>query len=152
VVINGTVLGRTPLQKHELPAGTYTVQCAHEGRVSEYTITITNGETAEYTHRFKGFASLRIRTIPSDNNVYINGEPASHGSPLELGGLLPGTYTISVRKLGYASVEKTVVLEKEGHQDVFIALRRRGLDLDDSEPSSATPVPEHPSDRLERGN
>ena len=147
VVINGTVLGRTPLQKHELPAGTYTVQFAHEGRVSEYTITIRNGETAEYTHRFKGFASLRIRTIPSDSSVYLNGEPAGHGSPLELGGLLPGTYTISARKTGYASAEKTVVLAKEGHQDVFLTLRRRGLDLDSADPSSPTPPPLHPSER-----
>ena len=152
VVIDGRLLGRTPLQNHELPAGTYTVKFAHEGNVSEYALTIQAGETTEYTHRFQGFASVRIRTIPSDSNVYINGEPAGQGSPVELGGLLPGTYTVSVRKSGYASAEKTVVLEKEGYQDVFITLRRRGLDLDDSEPSSATPVPEHPSDRLERGN
>ncbi len=152
VVINGKVLGRTPLRQYELPAGTYTVTFAHEGKVSEYTITITAGETAEYTHQFQGFASLRIRAIPSDSNIYINGEIADRRAPLEIDGLLAGTYTISARKPGYASAEKTVVLEKEGHQDVLITLRRLGVGIDNSDTSSSTPLPEHPSDRLQRSN
>jgi hypothetical protein len=153
VVIDGTVLGRTPLQEYELPVGTYTVKFVHEGQASEFEITITAGETTEYTHKFQGFASLRIRAIPSSSSIYINGKLAGRRSPLTVDGLLPGTYTILARRTGYASTEKPVVLQKGEQQDVLITLRRLGLmDNDDGGSSSSTPVPLHPSERLERLN
>lgn len=150
VIIDGEVLGHTPLQNYELPVGTYTVKFAHEGTVSEYKITITAGETTEYTHQFQGFATLRIRTIPFDSNIYINGELAGRRSPVQINGLLSGTYTISARKSGYKSTEKTVVLKKEEQQEVLIIMKQLGLNGSDT--TSPTPAPEHPSDRLERTN
>lgn len=152
VAIDGSVLGRTPLQKYELPAGTYTVKFVHEGQVSEYDLTIKAGETTEYTHEFQGFASLRIQAIPSNSNIYINGKLAARRSPVVIDGLLPGTYTILTRRSGYGSAEKTVELQKGEHQDVLMTMRRLGLLPDNSGEPSSTPVPQHPSERLEGTN
>jgi len=150
VVIDGKVLGRTPLRKHQLPVGTYPVKFVHEGKVSEHTVTIQSGETTEYTHQFTGFASLRIRAIPSGSDVYLNGELAGR-SPLLVEGLLPGTYTITIRRTGYATSEKTVVLQKEDHHDVFMTVKRLDF-VTDPEASRPTPSPEHPSERQKNSN
>jgi len=150
IVINGESIGHTPLVNHELKPGAYTVKFSHQGRISEHKITITAGETTEYTHRFEGFGSLNVRTTRSGSDIFINGEPAGQ-SPLLVEGLLPGTYEIVARKKGYATAEKTVTLGKGEHQEVLITIKR--LDLMDSSSKSSTPTPSrplHPNERLEQ--
>lgn len=150
VIIDGESLGRTPLERYELAVGTYTVTFAHNGDISDYTITIRDGETSEYRHQFTGFASLRIRTIPSNSSIFLNGELAGQASStegLEISGLLAGTYTITARKPNYASVEKTVVLSEEKHQDVDMFLRPLGIGSDSTDAPESTPLPLHPSER-----
>jgi hypothetical protein len=148
VVIDGKSLGYTPLFNYELAPGTYTVKFSHQGTISEHKITITAGETTEYTHRFEGFGSLNIKTTRSGSDIYVNGDLAGQ-SPLLLEGLLPGTYKIVARKRGYATAEKTVTLEKEEHQEVLLTIKRLDLITDPDQKSSPTPSsrPLHPSER-----
>lgn len=149
VVISGKLIGQTPLENYALKPGTYTVKFSHQGKISERKITITAGETTEYTHRFEGFASLNIRTTRSGCDIFVNGELAGR-SPLLLEGLSPGTYKIVARKKGYATAEKTVILEKSEHQEVFITIKP--LDFVTEPERQATPTPSrrplHPSERL----
>jgi hypothetical protein len=147
IVIDGKPIGQTPLRNHKLKPGTYTIKFSHQGKISEQKITITAGETTEYTHHFEGFGSLNIRTTRSGSDIFVNGEPAGQ-SPLLLEGLSLGTYTIVARRKGYATAEKTVTLGKGEHLEVLITIKR--LDLMDSQPTPTRPRPVHPSERLQQ--
>lgn len=147
IVINGEKLGNTPLLDYELKPGTYTVKFAHQGKISEQKIAIKAGEITEYTHQFEGFGALRIKVIPSRTDIYVNGQFAGR-DPLSLGGLLPGTYTISARKSGYATTEQTVIVEQgDEPQEVLLILKRLDLDLGSGRSTTSTPRPAHPSER-----
>lgn len=148
VVIDSKVLGRTPLHKYALPAGTYTLTFKHQGQTSAHTLTIEAGETTDYTHTFPGFGSLKIRATRSGSEVYINGEFAGY-TPLTVKGLAPGAYDIEVRRRGYATVERTVTLAKAEQREVLITIKR--LEYISDQPRDPTPTPaepQHPSDRL----
>ncbi len=147
VVINGNVLGHTPLRNYELDPDTYIVNFSYEGLVSQQEITISAGKTTKFTHRFPGFASLKIDTTSSGCDITVNGKPAGK-SPVLLEGLSPGTYTIVATKVGYATAEKTVTLKKGEHKEPFITIKR--LDSVIRETSTPTPSgrPLHPSERL----
>ncbi|GAK55162.1 PEGA domain protein [Candidatus Vecturithrix granuli] len=148
VVINGNILGRTPLKQSELPVGTYTVTFSYEGHEFQQQLSITAGNTTEFTYRFPGFGALNIETTTSGCEIYLNGKLAGK-SPILIEGLAPGTYTITVKKIGYATTERTVTLAKEETQDLLITIRRLGS----TSPSSLEPTPHprrpiHPSERL----
>ncbi len=147
VVIQGIVIGQTPLQDYELEPGTYTVTFAYNGQTFRQKLTITAGHATEYTHHFQGFASLKITTTSSGCDVTINGKPVGR-SPLLVEGLSPGTYAIVVSKIGYHTTEKKVTIEKGEHQEVFITIKRLGTKR---QPTTADPSrPLHPSERLQR--
>lgn len=150
VIIDGEVLGRTPLEQYELAPGTYTVTFSYNGQLSEHALKITPGDTTEFTYRFPGFAALDIQTTTSGSDIYLNGKLAGE-SPLKIEGLAPGTYTITVKKIGYATTERTVTLAKGEIEDILITIRR--LDsvspiADDPTPTPRRPI--HPSERLQR--
>jgi hypothetical protein len=151
IVIDGKLIGRTPLLNYELKPGTYAVKFSHQGVTSEHKMTITAGKTTEYTHRFEGFGSLSIKTTSSGGDVFVNGTLAGQ-SPLLLEGLAPGTYKIVVSKKGYTTADKTVILGKGEHQELLITIKR--LDLIIGPDRGATPIPPrprpvHPSERLQ---
>lgn len=150
VIINGNVLGHTPLDRYELPEGTYPITFSYDGHRAEHTLKIHAGETTEFTYRFPGFAALDIDTTTSGSEIYLNGKFAGE-SPVKIGGLSPGTYTITVKKIGYATTERTVTLAKGETEELFITIRR----LDSVSPSAEEPTPTprrpiHPSERLRR--
>ena len=146
VVIQGNVIGQTPLKDYELDPGTYPVIFVYNGQTFQQKLTITANRTTEYTHRFQGFASLKITTTSSGCDVTINGKPAGQ-SPLLVEGLSPGAYTIIVSKMGYHTTEKRVTLGKGEHQDIFITIKRLGTKR---QPTSVDPSrPLHPSERLQ---
>lgn len=147
VVINGNVLGRTPLKQSELPVGTYTVTFSYEGHEFQQQLSITAGNTTEFTYRFPGFGALNIETTTSGCEIYLNGKLAGK-SPLLVEGLAPGTYTITVKKIGYATAERRVTLAKEETQDLLITIRRLGSSPPPQEPTPPPRRPIHPSERL----
>lgn len=148
VVINGNVLGHTPLRQYELSPGRYTVKFSYEGQVSRQDLTITAGETTEFTYRFPGFGSLKIETTSSGSDLAVNGKPAGK-SPLLLEGLPPGTYTIVARKAGYTTAEKTVTLKKDEHRELFMTIKLLDSVLEETtSPTPSSGRPRHPSERL----
>lgn len=148
ISVNGTVLGKTPLEDYVLAPGAYPVTFVYNGQSSQKTLTIEAGKTTEYIHRFSGFGSLQITTTTSGCEVQINGQVAGE-SPLLVEGLSPGEYHIVIKKVGYHTAEKTLVLHKGEHQDLFITVRRLGS-RGSSGATTVTPSrPLHPSERLQ---
>ncbi len=146
IVIGGETLGKTPLYRYPLEAGTYTITFVYEGRKSTQKVTISAGEVTELTYRFPGFASLKIRTTRSGSEITLNGTFAGI-SPLLVDGLSAGTYTIEASKKGYAAAEKTVTVAKGEHREVLLTMKPLDSSYDDSS-SSSDEGPVHPSDRL----
>ena len=145
VLIDGKLIGHTPLLNYTLKPGTYTVKFSHQGTIAEHKITITAGKTTEYTYRFEGLSALSIQTTRSGSDIFINGELAGQ-SPLLLEGLAPGTYKIVARKPGYATAEKTVTLGKGERQELLITIKP--LDwVTEPDRTPMPPRPQHPSER-----
>ncbi len=149
VMINGNVLGRTPVEHSELPVGTYHVVFSYEGHTYQQQLVIAAGNTTEFTYRFPGFGALNIETTTSGCDIYLNGKLAGE-SPLLIEGLPPGPYTITVKKIGYATTERTVTLVGEETQDILITIRRLGSSPRPQEPTPRPSRPIHPSERLQR--
>ncbi|PIE32127.1 hypothetical protein CSA56_16080 [candidate division KSB3 bacterium] len=145
VLIQGSVIGQTPLQDYELEPGTYSVTFSYNGQTFQQELVITAGEPTEYTHRFQGFASLNITATRSGCDVKINGKPAGR-TPLLVEGLSPGSYTIVVSKKGYHTTEKAVNVGKGEHQDIVIMIRRLGTKRQPATVTTDRPL--HPSERL----
>ena len=138
------------MEYYELPVGTYNVTFSYEGHVFQENITINAGSTTEFTYRFPGFGALKIETTTSGCEIYVNGKLAGE-SPLLIEGLAPGAYTITVKKVGYATTERTVTLAKEETQDVFMTIRRLGsISPPPQEPTPTPRRPIHPSERLQQ--
>lgn len=147
VIIDGKVLGKTPLKDYELAEGDYSVTFSYNERLFTHTFSIKAGEITEYIHRFEGFGSLQIDTTSSSCEVYVNGQLRGK-SPLLVEGLSPGEYTIVLKKIGYHTTEERVSLGKGEHQELFLTVKRLG-----SRSSSGTVEspsrPLHPSERLQ---
>lgn len=151
VRIDGQLIGYTPIERYALKPGTYTIKFVYDGKIAEHKLTINAGKTSKYDYSFDGFATLVIRTIPRECDILLNGELAGQ-SPLTKEGLLPGTYTITARKAGYTSAEKTVTV-KQGEQpgDIVFMLKRRdiGTEPEVTAPPARTPRVLHPSERTQ---
>jgi hypothetical protein len=145
VVINGNVLGYTPLENYELAPGTYTVKFSYEGQISQQQITITAGNVTKHIYRFPGFSSIKVETTSSGCDITVNGKLVGT-SPLVVEGLSPGTYTIVAKKVGFATTEKTVNLGKSEHLDLFITIKRLGSTRRPTSERTIRPV--HPSERI----
>ncbi len=151
VVIDGQVLGHTPLRKYQFAPGTYTVKFSYEGHISQQKITIVDGETTEFIYRFQGFGSLKIETTRSGSDITVNGKAAGR-SPRLLEGLPPGEYTIIATKAGYVRAEKTITLKKGEHREFLMTIKP----LDSVVIEEAPPTPRgrvlHPNERLQLEN
>lgn len=70
-------------------------------------------------------ADLSVKTSPSGCNVFLNGQPRGSTTQegfLNLDGLKPGNYTVTVRKPGYAEQQKTVTLYNGVNQQISFSL------------------------------
>ena len=148
VRLNGTEIGRTPLEHYELSPGSYDVVFHLDGQSHQETLRIVPGETTIYRYVFQGFGALTIQTTSSNCDVTLNGKPVGK-SPLTIEGLSAGDYTIVVSKVGYHTVEQTVTLAQEERQELFITVKRLGSRPSPSVNPAISPRPVHPSERVE---
>lgn len=65
----------------------------------------------------KGKIVVRIRAIPADSEITINGKRGSSGSKK----LVPGNYTFSATRGGFAKAESTITVTKES-EDINVRL------------------------------
>ncbi len=123
VLLNETVLGRTPL-KEQVEEGKYTLTLRKDG-FTELTrsITIRRSQTTTFrnlTLEIKP-SSLVISSTPAGAKIFVN-EKQYDDTPSELKGLLPGSYVIRLEKPGYDPATRTVNLPAGTRFEVALSL------------------------------
>ncbi|MBM3288247.1 MAG: PEGA domain-containing protein [Candidatus Eisenbacteria bacterium] len=115
-------VGRTPAVV-TLPAGRYRVRLEVPGYDSwETSVTIESGRDASVSHAFPEPGRLVVGAKGPWGNVFVNG--VSRGStPLEIGDLKPGTYTVEVKRDGYTTYSTSVTIPAGGTARVTAELR-----------------------------
>ena len=91
----------------------------HEAQVK---IVGGRSETVRASLR-KSVGSLLLRTEPAGANVYIDGKLAGV-SPLQSGGLIPGTHRVQISKEAFETQEKEVIVKANERTEVSISLKR----------------------------
>jgi hypothetical protein len=69
----------------------------------------------------RALAGILVKTDPDGADVMVDGRYAGR-SPLELGGLQPGEYSIRVEAQGYAAQERELSVEKGGRAELSLHL------------------------------
>jgi hypothetical protein len=114
VEINDRYIGETPLEFKKIGKGRHTLKVSiknHETFESTFEINRAD-QTEKFNITLKPMESqLSIQGTPSNAQVFINGNTAGL-LPLQNKKILYGLYDISVRKTGYFSYEKSVLIDK----------------------------------------
>lgn len=108
VRINGLEKGRTPLTL-ALPPGGYRIEFERGGEVRTISAAVTTGnETFQVVTLYPPGPPgvLDVATAPKGATVLLNGEPRGQ-TPIQIDGLAPGEYTITVQN-AVARVEQKV--------------------------------------------
>lgn len=113
VLVDGMLIGRTPLELDTLAAGTHILRLLNPDSTSWFTDNITDTISVEAgQHRILAYVLPQrylINTIPSGAGVYV-GDSLVGQTPamLESGSLPPGTM-LTVRKEGYLSASVSLL-------------------------------------------
>ena len=131
VYVDGRYLGTTPLNNQEIEAGNHTVRFERDGyeastvsfNVSANSRQTVNGSLAAQ------LGNLRIRGNVGGAQVYLDGIhqgtiPSGNGI-LDLTGLNPGTYELTVVAPGYNTHSSTVRINSGSTADVRVQQQRR---------------------------
>lgn len=131
VYVNGNYLGTTPLNNQELEAGNHTVRFELQGYDSA---TVNFNVSANSRQTINGsltaqMGSLRIRANVGGAQVYLDGVhqgtiPNGSGI-LELTGLNPGTYELTVVAPGFSTHSSTVRINAGSSSEVRVQQQRR---------------------------
>ena len=128
IMIDGNEMGPTPanLQVNE---GTHEVSVELAGyRVGTETINVIGGQnqtvSLPLTAIPRGF--LTVLTDPVQCEVLIDGTPVGQRSPFRRFEVFEGSHTIEVRKDGFASVSRDVVIVRQREFSVNLTLRASG--------------------------
>jgi hypothetical protein len=111
VYLNGTLIGKTPIEYYKVPPGSYEVRISKEGYQDYRTILTIGGKESKTANANLVLlnGTLKIFSEPVGGEVYINGSYKGT-TPLTLE-LYPGDYTVEIKKEGYEPyTEKTRVL------------------------------------------
>lgn len=123
VFVDGEPMGSTPLQR-SIGAGTYKVRLEKEG----YTPTVVAldvgpGDEAEITRTLQeATGTLVVNTLPESATVRLGGQKLGQ-TPLRTE-VRSGTDTLSVRREGHLSVERTVDIQPDEETRLNLVLRR----------------------------
>ncbi len=126
VFVGGIYRGNTPLTLRLSP-GTYTVRFSLEGyREEERQVTLRSGESRSISVTLKpAQATLRLRTIPGDVSVYIDGKYMGRTSGGVLNVVLsPGSHEVRLEKSGYKTDVFTITLSAGEEREIFRQLQK----------------------------
>lgn len=111
VVLNGEVIGKTPILKHPLGIGghDYELRLANHYPV-QGSVDVVEDFQYEFRHTLKAMeATVSILSRPSGASIYINNELRAEKTPIKLR-LNPGLFIIGVRANGYIEAEERITL------------------------------------------
>lgn len=110
VYLDGKLVGQTPLDIKEMPAGDYRVSIAKEGYADqEHMVSVLPDEETKITCELDKLETLLIKTNAYDPEVAIDGKIVS-GTKVQVP---KGRYPIELNALGYRSKSRVVDI-KEG--------------------------------------
>ncbi|MFO0610406.1 MAG: PEGA domain-containing protein [Polyangiales bacterium] len=128
VTLNGRALGQAPIARNvEVMPGDYAVHVElanHESR--DEHVTVRTHEQRLVNVRLRPVdqnARLAVSVSPSDAAIEINGEEAGRGSVTRQ--VRPGSFTVVVRRDGYADETQTVSVAPLRTETVSITMRPR---------------------------
>lgn len=116
VTLNGEKKGKTPLTLKKVPFGSHEIAVRMKGhdRVNEM-VEVKSKETVDFHAKLKELpGALAVSSEPKGAKVKLNGEVKGE-TPMSITGLKAGSYTLSLTKSGYQSIEekKTVIAGEE---------------------------------------
>lgn len=137
VYVNGTYIGKTPIDGYSLNPGKYWIEVKlPKYQVYEKRITVVPGqEYLIHAQLTPSWGVLKVTSTPSGAEVYINDENAGR-TPLELQ-LDPGTYTVRVTLDGYEEYEDRIEVRAGETTGISASLTPVGYVTVTSEPSGA---------------
>ncbi len=123
VVIDGEVIGQTPLNRYPLALGehTYTLELdKHE--IAEKTFVVEEDFHYPFRHNLTPKqAQLTVITRPSRARVWINDQPEAERSPVRTV-MSPGIHVIGAQTRGYMLSEETIELAPAEERELIIEL------------------------------
>lgn len=140
----GTILASFPLLKTGLSPGIHTVRLTLDG-YDDYTktVTVNAGQATEVSATLSKsssstFGSLEIKSVPSGASVTLN-EGSQGTTPVIVGDLSPGKYTVGLTKSGYDYYSGPVTVVAGKRTTVTITLgEKSGGSTDDDESVTTT--------------
>ncbi|ACS33484.1 DUF2341 domain-containing protein [Thermococcus gammatolerans] len=141
VYIDGSYVGTTPIENHNLSSGEHSIKVEKEN-YEGYSITVTLKPGQKKTLNVTLIPEEGLLNVKSDTpnaDVYVNGSYIAT-TPLSLR-LAPGKYLVEVSKEGYRNYSKVVVLGPNGVVNLSaILVPEFGYVTINSDPSGATVI------------
>lgn len=146
IFLDGTdTLHTTPSTLMGIAPGTHGVKLTLSGYSdsTEQSVVVNAGATtpADFTLTpLPTTGSISVTSVPSSAEIFINGVDTGRVTPFTLSGILPGSYTITVKHDGYYDLDEIVSVETGTTVDVdfpLIELPAHGSITVYSVPSSA---------------
>jgi hypothetical protein len=151
--LDGTEVGTTPANLHDIPPGRHQLEVRMTGRQS-YTLDVVlePGEhtfQADLPRQEEAKATLRVNSDPPGAQVVLDGKALGQVTPAVLEGLPPGRHSLVLQRDGFEPFQATVDLTAGGPGgSAGGALRPRMLtahDLEEASRGSRRASPEKPA-------
>ena len=123
VLLDGEVIGETPIYRHVLQVGeySYTVNHPHAYPV-ENTFTLEDGFNMEFSHQLRAMeAELHVHSRPSSADIWLNNIRQGERTPATFR-LRPGKYLVSVHTDGHLQGDELVELAANDSETVQMTL------------------------------
>ena len=103
---------RTPHTFQNLPQGRHTLQVSKPGYVTETRIVALSGNESQWVHVVltKATGILKVSTVPSGAQIYVDGELRGEVTPASLR-IPAGVRRILLRKEGFRDLEQVIEIE-----------------------------------------
>ncbi|MCQ8893621.1 MAG: PEGA domain-containing protein [Methanolinea sp.] len=123
ILLDGINRGQTSQTISGLDSGEHQVVLEKDGYAPyEKTVILSPGRPAFVVANLaRLYGSLRIQSTPSGAAVFLNGTAAGV-TPLVIGDLLPGEYTVTLSKTGYVNATRMATVSAGQEKFVIVAL------------------------------
>lgn len=125
VYLDGDLVGTTPYTAKSVTVGDHAVRLSKTGYADiGSTVTITPGGTTEGQYTLSCNV-LTVDSNPSGASVFIDGE-LSGTTPSSIRAIPSGTYTVTLKKEGYADYSRTVTVRPGSEVSFSATLKASG--------------------------
>ncbi|GAA5503868.1 hypothetical protein Dxin01_03635 [Deinococcus xinjiangensis] len=124
VIVNGKVIGKTPVTLDNLPAGPLDYLIKFAGYVDfAGTAEVSASSPATTNAVLKEQPGLSVKSSPVGASVFLDGQPLGV-TPLVTSGLKPGKYNLTLKMKGYKDQTVSVTIPATGKATVDVTLKK----------------------------